>query len=153
MELHKIDAGTRVALLGIGDVLRGDDAVGPTIARALGAMRNDWLVIDAGVCPEAYTGVLRRFRPELVVFVDAVDMGQAPGHSAWFSSWESNELSAATHGFALEVLADYLRAELGCETALLGIQPSSTELGPVSAPVRAAAQRILRALKPGVDLA
>lgn len=135
----------RFAVLGVGDDRHGDDAVGPIVARALEGLSDACLAIDAGVCPEAYTGVLRRFRPELVLFVDAADMGLTPGEVVWLADWHSNEVSAATHGLPLRILADYLRTELGCRVVLIGIQPETVDFGSteVSPRVRAAAAHVI----------
>ena len=145
MDLHKIEG--RVAVLGIGNVLRGDDGVGPRIARALTLMRlhRDWLIIDAGIAPEAYAARIRDFGPDLVILVDAVEMGAAPGQVAWFDAWQSDQVSAWTHGLPLEVLAEFL----GCRVVLLGIQPETKEFGVrrLSPAVRAATMHILVSLR------
>src|SRR5579864_1501585 len=98
MDLPRIDG--RVALLGIGDTLRGVDGVGPRIARALKFLpfSDNCLFVDAGVSPEAYTGTVREFAPDLVLLVDAVEMGAPPGHVEWFEGWDSDQVSAWTHG-------------------------------------------------------
>jgi hypothetical protein len=38
-------------------------------------------------------------------------------------------MSASTHSLPLSMLARYLRLELGCKIALLGIQPCANEIG------------------------
>lgn len=118
----------RVAFVGVGNALRADDAVGGEVARALlphFEERDDVLVIDAGVAPENQTGPLRAFQPDLVVFIDAADMGEAAGTIRWLDWRETIGMSASTHTLPLHVLAKFLTADLGCEVALLGIQASS----------------------------
>jgi len=132
----------RLAIVGIGNELNGDDAAGSMVARTLrekkGAEDVDrLLVIDAGVAPENITGELRTFNPGLIVFVDAADMGEAPGTVRWIGMEEIDGMSASTHRMPLSMLAKYLTLELGCDIVLLGIQPTSVEMGKgLSDPVR-----------------
>ena len=72
----------RSAVVGIGQELRGDDALGIEIARRLKPLaegRPDWLVIEAGPAPENFTGPLRRFAPQRIFLVDAALMDEQPG--------------------------------------------------------------------------
>jgi len=122
----------RTALVGIGSVLRADDAIGMDVARALlpvFAQRDDVLVIEAGVAPENTTGTLRKFRPDLIVFIDAADMGEKPGAIRWLDWRDSIGLSASTHTLPLHVLAEFLTKDLGCEVGLIGIQASVIGFG------------------------
>lgn len=87
------------------------------------------LVIDAGHAPENRTAELRRFAPEVVLLIDAADMGEEPGAVHWVGMDEIDGISASTHTLPLSMLAKYLTWELGCEIHLLGIQPRSVEAG------------------------
>ncbi len=121
----------RIAVVGMGHELRGDDAAGLAVARALQrALEGDehWLVIDAGPAPENQTGPLRRFKPDVVLLVDAAQMDEAPGAVCWLSWNETGGISASTHSLSPRVLAGFLIGELGCEVALLGIQPASNAI-------------------------
>src|SRR5512141_839488 len=78
----------RIAILGIGNPLRSDDAAGVLVARRLAdsALPRDLdsvLVIEAGHAPENATAGLRRFSPQVVLLVDAAEMGVAPGTVRW----------------------------------------------------------------------
>lgn len=118
----------RVAFVGIGNEFNADDCAGPLIARKLAARlapREDVLALDAGVAPENITGTLRKFQPDLVVVIDAVDMEQPVGTIAWLP-WDAVEgMDAFTHGLPPAVLGAFLRQELGCKVELIGIQPAS----------------------------
>ncbi len=155
--LQRPERAPRVAILGIGQELRGDDAAGVVIARSLRAAEahqedrhkvtpeglsaghSTWekpplLVLDAGPAPESCTGALRRFRPDLVLLIDAAQMDQAPGCVCWLTEEDISGVSANTHTLPLSLLTQFLRAELGCQVALLGIQPADntfdTEISP-----------------------
>jgi hydrogenase 3 maturation protease len=139
-----------VATVGIGNCFRSDDAAGMLVARALSqrecAMDKDHLLImEAGHAPENRTGELRSFAPDLVLLIDAADMGKEPGTVAWISEDEIDGLSASTHSLPLSMLAKYLTLELGCKVMLLGIQPASNEVGETVSP------EVLRAVKEVVN--
>lgn len=127
----------RVAIVGVGNELNGDDGAGVRVVRQLGARLTATpgvLLIDGGTAPENYTGPIRRFRPDLVVEIDAADQGEPPGTVAWVDWREADGLSASTHTLPPSVLAKFLVADLGCEVALLGIQPANLGLGEPMSP-------------------
>jgi len=149
-QLARADRSPRVAVLGIGNTLNGDDAAGVVIVRRLAATlppRPDLLLLESGSAPENETGTLRRFAPDLVLFLDAAQMGAPPGTVRWVPFDALTGLSASTHTLPLSLLATYLRAELGCQVALLGVQPACNEIGtPLSAPVCTAIEAVADAL-------
>lgn len=143
----KPDSKARLALVGIGNELNGDDAAGVIIARRLKSRLSEQpgvLVLEAGLAPENFTGILRRFDPALVVIIDAAQMGADPGEIRWLA-WEAAVgVTAVTHGQPLSTLAQYLINELACRVALLGIQPAHLDPGQsISPPVRSAIRRIV----------
>ena len=120
----------RLALVGVGNEQRRDDAVGVVIARRLASLASDnLLIVDAGHAPENSAGLLRRFAPDSVLLVDAAEMGEAIGSIRWIETGDIAGMSASTHSLPLSMLAEYLRLELRCEVLLLGIQPASTDYG------------------------
>lgn len=136
--LNKAD---RLAVLGVGSDLRCDDAAGALAARLLLERGfhhcENILVLDVGSAPENATAQLRRFSPHLVLILDAADLGLPPGSARLLEMGEINGVSAVTHGLPLSVLAGYLHHELGCQVALLGIQPAVIDFGEaLSEPVK-----------------
>ena len=142
----------RIAILGVGNPFRADDAAGVFIARTLsnraGALDTDHvLIMEAGQAPENTTAELRKFAPHLVLFVDAANMGKAPGTIEWIMEESIDGMSASTHSLPLSILSHYLRLELDCKVNLLGVQPRSLEVGgALSAEVLEAIQEIVLAL-------
>ena len=134
----------RVAILGTGNELDGDDGAGILIVRQLAARavrRPGVLILEGGSAPENLTGALRRFAPDVVVLVDAADFCDAPGTIAWIPWEDADGVSASTHTLPPTLLSRYLRHELGCQVVLLGIQPASLAFGdPLSAAVAAAVE-------------
>ena len=132
--LNQQTVESRIAVVGIGNTLRSDDAAGILVARALTTSRllpdpKPVLVIDAGHAPENCTAELRRYAPDVVLLVDAVEMGEAPGYIRWVEMDEIEGMSASTHSLPLSMLASFLNWELNCEVTLLGIQLKSNDIG------------------------
>jgi len=64
----------------IGNDEGGDDAVGPFIAGNLkNKLSSDFDVLNVGIAPENYTGVIKEKNPEILIIIDAVDMQLKPG--------------------------------------------------------------------------
>ena len=145
-------ASPRIAIVGIGNVLRSDDAAGMLVAHALlerecSADTNYVLVLEAGHAPENGTAELRSFGPDMVLLIDAADMGREPGTVEWISEDDIDGMSASTHSLPISMLAKYLTLELGCNVKLLGIQPASNEVGEtVSAEVLQAVDEVAKGL-------
>ena len=136
----------RVAILGVGNEMNGDDGAGVCAVRALAARTPaplDVLLIDAGAAPESYTGPLRRFAPDLIIEIDAAIIGNEAGATAWLDWREADGLSASTHTLPPSVLAKFIQADLGCEVAIIGIQPERVEMGTgLSSTVAAAVEEL-----------
>jgi hydrogenase 3 maturation protease len=148
--LGQVNQPPRVAVLGVGNELRGDDGAGIIVVRALQSLvssHSRLLVIDTGPIPENFTGQLRRFKPDLVLIVDAAQLGK-PAGTVRCVGWQSTSgFSASTHSLPIHVLAGYLNAELGCEVLLLGIQPAHIGTGArLSVTVEQTVERLVIAL-------
>lgn len=130
----KLGESPRVAIVGIGNTLRNDDAAGILIARELlhrecAADASHLLIVQAGHAPENVTGELRGFAPELILLIDAAEMRDVPGAICWVPIQSIERMSASTHSLPLSMLARYLTLELNCMVALIGIQPKSNGVG------------------------
>jgi len=142
----------------VGQELNGDDAAGVLVARNLekrqraggGAPRPvsiSLLVVEGAHAPENSTGAIRRFAPDLVLLIDAAEMGDHPGTIRWLDWQEAVGLDSSTHSLPPSMVARYLAAELSCEVALIGIQVQDTSLGArISPPVRRAIRTVAQGL-------
>ena len=136
----------RVAILGVGNEMNGDDGAGVVAVRELAALQPappDLLLIEAGAAPESFTGPLRRFAPDLIIELDAAMLDDEPGATAWLDWREADGLSASTHTLPPSVLAKFIKADLGCEVAIIGIQPERVEMGSGLSPAVTAAVKHL----------
>jgi hydrogenase 3 maturation protease len=105
------------------------------------------LLIDGSTAPESFTGPLRRFRPDLVIEIDAAHLEQPPGTVAWVDWRDADGMSASTHTLPPSVLAGFLTADLGCRVSLIGIQPATLDMGSDLSPeVQAAVARLADAV-------
>lgn len=120
----------RVALVGVGNELNGDDAAGGEVIRRLSRClqpSGNLLLLDAGSAPENFSGPLRRLQPDWLIFIDAAWMDEPPGTIRWVEMDEVDGVSAVTHGLPVTMLAGYLMAETDCRVGLIAIQPASLE--------------------------
>jgi len=128
------EAKFRLAVLGIGNELWGDDAAGCLAVRLVQRRLSlkdpeRFLILDAGPAPENFSGALRKFRPNWVLLVDAVRPGGSPGSIRWIELSDLEGVSALTHGLPLTVLGQFLKDELRAGCGLLGIEGQQFELG------------------------
>ena len=134
-------------LLGIGNPRHGDDALGPVFARAF--RHPDWRSVNAGTAPENFTGLVRRLHPELLVLLDAADLGRPPGTLLRLDPGAIAAGDFGTHAGSIGELANYM-ADCAGTIVILGIQPAATNAGArLSAPVRATLKTLGRELAAG----
>ena len=138
----------RIAVMGIGQEMFGDDGAGVEVARRLHAKSGDHLlVIEACYVPENFTGSVPRYEPDLALLVDAAHMGREPGAVAWLDWRDTTGFSASTHTGPLSSLANFMVTTMGCEVWIIGIQPKDLTMNaPLSSPVEAAVDEVVEAI-------
>ena len=125
-ELAELLSGA-VTIVGVGNPMRGDDAFGPLLARLL-AGRVGGIVIDAEDVPESFVFPVIAGSPESVLFLDAIDLGEAPGTAALLGAGEVSSYVPSTHRTPLSMLMEIVQRETGARVAVLAVQPRHTEL-------------------------
>lgn len=135
----------QIGLLGLGNLMRSDDAVGMLTLRRLkecGQLAPEIRVIEGGTLGLDLLHSLRDISHLLAL--DAVDTGAAPGALMRFESEEIADLptSKSVHllGFSDLIAALHLMNVAPTEVVLLGVQPASTDWGTVLTPEVGAAQ-------------
>lgn len=155
-----LSGATMVVVVGVGSLLRGDDAAGVLVARAISKRKSSGgearlIAVDGGTAPENITSVIIRAHPSHVVFIDAADMGLDPGEAKIIAKIigrsEIGGMSFSTHSLPLTVIANYLEKSINCEVSVIGIQPESTAFGARVSPavrraVKATADDLMKAL-------
>ena len=121
----------RLAVVGIGQTLRGDDGAGPAVIGRLAALppHEALLLVDAGHAPENCLGPIIRFRPDVILLIDAARGGNEPGAVVWLRPEEAEGRGGSTHTLSLAMLGGYLVAESGAVVHIVGIEPASVAFG------------------------
>lgn len=134
----------RVAILGIGSPIRGDDAVGLHVIKKLREHGMDnVLLLETQTVPESFTSVLRNFTPTHVLMIDAAHIDAEPGVTRIIPTQMISDVCISTHKLPLTVLADYIKETMCAEVALVGIQPTSIAFGTRITPkLKAAAHEV-----------
>lgn len=134
----------RVTIVGVGNPLRGDDGAGCRLARALeracavSPAPAGLTIIDAEEIPESYLGPVVASAPDVVLLVDAVELGEVPGSTVLLEACDLADGGAFTHRTPLAPLAAYIERNTGAQVLLLAIQPACLDWGAsLSAPVAA----------------
>lgn len=120
----------KLAIVGVGNPLRGDDFAGSFVAKKLAGRLSDVccpLVLDAEDSPEHAMGSVRDFGAETVIFIDTAIMGSPPGSVNLIDLQKTEYPYFSTHNVPLKLLASTMDDVK--QSFLLGIQPKSTEFG------------------------
>jgi len=155
-----VNCGQQVSgtiVLGIGNRLGGDDAAGTCVVdmlnrrrhRAKALLPTGIMAVDAGTAPESYTSVIRQHRPDLLILVDAADMGLPPGALRTIAPEKISILAFSTHHMPLSMFIAYVKEFCG-KVLLVGVQPEQTETGRgISKAVRKSVKKLAEAILEG----
>ena len=122
----------KIAVLGIGSVLCGDDAAGMEIIARLEdpfSGNSNILLMGGSTAPENFTGEIKKFSPDHLLVVDAAYMQASPGTIAIVDAADIDGMGFSTHMLPLSVMLAYLKQFVGCDYTCIGIQPSCTDFG------------------------
>ncbi len=117
-----------ILILCIGNIERGDDGAGPYLASLI-KEKSLHEVIDAGMTPENYTGLIRRSNPDSIIIVDVIYFEGEPGEIRIFSGEDLRSGKISTHDVSPKLLIDYLHSSTDSEIHIIGIKPKSNKLG------------------------
>jgi hydrogenase 3 maturation protease len=135
----------------------GDDAAGACLVDELsrgrppakGPFSAELVAIDAGTAPESYTSIIRQRRPDLLILVDAADMGLLPGTLRTIQPDKISVLSFSTHSMPLSLFISYVEKFCG-RVVLVGMQPRQTQIATrVSKEVRKSAKELAEVILEG----
>lgn len=129
----KLKQAKRIAILGIGSELRGDDAAGMLVAKSIRESCRDmderFKVFLGATAPENLTAEIKRFNPTHLVIVDSADMGMAASTIMLINPAEAGGFSFSTHRLPLKMMLEYLLLSINCEIIIIGIQPKKIDFG------------------------
>jgi hydrogenase maturation protease HycI len=146
----RLKSAKRVAVLGIGSELRGDDIAGILVLRALEKSKKKLRrgvklkAFEGSTAPENITGEVITFKPTHLIIVDSADIGEKPGSVLLLRADEVGRgISFSTHKIPPKILIDYFARSLKCEIIIIGIQPKTINFGkPASKAVIASAKSV-----------
>lgn len=151
--LQKLAGVQRLAVLGVGSELRGDDGAGSLIAERLAhefprAAYPNLVVCGGGTAPENFCGNIRTFRPGHLLVVDAADAGCEPGAVVEIQRKDIGGPEFSSHMLPLKLMVDYLVSETGCAVTMLGLQYECIDFGADMAPsMSETVDEVLQALR------
>jgi hydrogenase maturation protease len=125
----------RLVVVGIGHEFGSDDRAGLAVVRRFQQVWDgqqipaDMMIIEAGSAPENCLGKIIRHQPEIVIFVDAAQMGKKPGTLEWVHGHEAGTGGGSTHTLSLATLAQFITNETGADIRIAAIQVATTSFG------------------------
>lgn len=124
-----------VLIVGIGNILKGDDGAGSIICQRLKKSFPD-KIIDTGTVPENFIQPIIDKSPEVILIIDATDFGECAGAIKIFEIEQISSITFSTHSLSPRLFLDVICKSISPEIYFLGIQPGQTELDqPLSAKV------------------
>jgi len=126
-ELQERTTGKKVLILGIGNRMRGDDGVGSILAERLGKRKLGIPIIDAGDVPENYLGPIEGSGADLVLVLDAADLGASPGDLSLIEMNQLKQMGISTHTANLGLVFQVIPESRRPDAILVAIQPEQME--------------------------
>jgi hydrogenase 3 maturation protease len=126
-QLNKLH-GSKTLIVGIGSLLKGDDAVGPLVCQQLAGKTCAGL-LDAGTVPENYIQPIIEKTPQNLLIIDAIDFGASPGTIRVFKPEQLGSLVVSTHTLSPRLFVDMICRNVKVDVYFVGIQPAQTQLG------------------------
>lgn len=124
----------KVVVLGIGNALRSDDAIGSQLASRIKG-KVPFTVFDAGESPENYLEKIIRESPDTILIIDAVDFGASPGE---YNLLEGSDIKTpnlfSTHNASISLTINYLQEHIKADIIVLIIQPKTIAFGDTLSP-------------------
>lgn len=138
----------RVAIVGVGNPMRGDDGAGPSLIEMLksghGASTMNCQLFDCGQTPENYLAPIAEFKPDTILIIDSAQFCARPGEMRLFEAEDIKGQGISTHNAPLSLFVDYLERETEADIFLLAIQPGRTKLGEEMSPEVKEALQLLK---------
>jgi hydrogenase maturation protease HycI len=145
-QLNKLRDSATV-IVGIGNILKGDDGAGPLACQQLRHAKICAELIDAGTVPENYIQLIINKAPQNLLIIDAMDFGASAGTINIFRPEQLNSFVISTHTLSPHLFVNIVCQNIKADVFFAGIQPAQTQLGQsISPQVSRAIQWLTRAL-------
>lgn len=144
LRLEELAGPRRVYVLGLGYTDRADDGAGVLVANALKKTFPSFSFSEHDGVEGTVLDISEKDEEAAVFFVDAADIGEAPGTIRIIPREEINDREITTHRVAVALMASIL-AKAGKIPAVVGIQPKSIDFrGEVTPEVSRAVDILVR---------
>lgn len=130
--LHKGE-NYRIAILGVGNDLKGDDGIGWYVVDKLAKIFKEdknLLLIKTSV-PENHTKEIREFAPNILIIIDAADFKERPGTIKYITEDQISDTFISTHTTPLTVFLRLYQEDMPIKKPvfIIGIQKKTVEFG------------------------
>ncbi len=116
----------KVAILGVGSELNGDDCAGIKAAERLKGTNAD--IFIAGQAPESFTH-LSKGNYSHIIIIDATHFGGKPGEIRYFEGGKFAGDGTSTHKLPLKLFIDYMQKNCRSKIIIAGIEPKNIGFG------------------------
>jgi len=145
-QLNKL-RGSATVIVGIGNILKGDDGAGPLVCEQLKRGKVCADLIDAGTVPENYIQPIIKKALKNLLVIDAIDFGAPPGTIKIFKPEQLNSHAISTHTLSPRLFVDMVCQNIKLDVYFVGIQPAQVQLGQsISPQVSQAIQQLSQVL-------
>jgi len=119
----------RVVIIGMGNELRADDAIGLLVVRSLKPYSHNRLqVFEGHMTPDVFIAPACAAQPTHLLIVDAAELHKKPGTWQVLFPNEVEEGLFTTHTIPIVEVAAEIQRRCGAKVAFLGIQPKSRDI-------------------------
>jgi len=132
-QLNKL-RGSKTVIVGIGNILKGDDGVGSLVCQQLRHAKSCAELIDASTVPENYIQPIIKKAPQNLLIIDAIDFSASPGTISIFKPEQLNSTVISTHTLSPRLFAEMVTRNIKVDVYFVGIQPAHTRLGDSMSP-------------------
>jgi hydrogenase 3 maturation protease len=150
---QKLDNASRIAVLGVGSDLRGDDIAGIIAVEQIEKITKQktsqpkMKFFIGATAPENLTGEIKEFQPSHLIIIDSVHSNVPPGRITIMRPEEIEDVSFFTHKLPIKLMIDYLLQFCNCRVIIIGIQPKDITIGrPVSKEIGQAVKKLSEAI-------
>ena len=142
----------KLAIMGIGNTMKGDDGFGIMLVKNLidyyidndidindkyelnpnnevNKIGNKLLLLNCGVVPENFTDVLKKEKPSHILIVDAALMGKPVGTISIIDVDDISEVGFSTHSLPMSIIVKYIKHYINTEILIIGIEPKNIDFG------------------------
>lgn len=120
----------KVTIAGIGNIMRGDDGLGPKLIELLKARGLKAGLFDCGTAPENYIFPMLNSLCDTLILVDAANMSIEPGMARILKVDDIANVSFSTHSPSPRLFIDLLiMGKEDLNIFVISVQPKDTSLG------------------------